>query len=123
MATISLVPSGISRIPLSVDRYVEDVLNYHGGMKARWAHQIVLVLEKNIGPNMKNANYPFLTIHGTADRLTDPEGSKAIYAEAVSKDKTLKLYEGHYHELFNDLARDKVFQDVLQWLDAHTPHI
>jgi alpha-beta hydrolase superfamily lysophospholipase len=36
-----------------------------------------------------------------------------------SADKTLNLYEGGYHELLNDLDRDQVIRDLVNWLDQH----
>jgi alpha-beta hydrolase superfamily lysophospholipase len=61
---------------------------------------------------------PVLILHGTADRATRPDGSQQFYDEAGSADKTLKLYEGHYHDLLNDLGREQVMDDILAWIDA-----
>ena len=44
-----------------------------------------------------------LILHGTADKVTKPEGSQLFYATAGSRDKTLKLYDGHAHDLLNDI--------------------
>jgi hypothetical protein len=43
-----------------------------------------------------------LIIHGTRDKATVPAGSQEFHDRAGSKDKTLKLYDGHYHHLLND---------------------
>jgi alpha-beta hydrolase superfamily lysophospholipase len=50
-----------------------------------------------------------------------PEGSRMIAQRARSIDKTLKLYEGLYHEIFNELpaARQRVIADVGAWITAH----
>ena len=61
---------------------------------------------------------PILIMHGTADHATRPDGSEQFYREAGSPDKTLKLYEGHYHDLLNDLGREQVMDDIVAWLDA-----
>lgn len=60
---------------------------------------------------------PLLILHGTADKATKPGGSKEFYDKASSADKTLKFYEGHYHELLNDLDKEVVFNDILEWLN------
>lgn len=60
---------------------------------------------------------PVLILHGTADKATNPKGSEQFYAEAGSQDKTLKLYEGHAHDLLNDYDRDKVMADIVAWLE------
>jgi alpha-beta hydrolase superfamily lysophospholipase len=64
---------------------------------------------------------PVLILHGTADKATKPSGSKRFYEMAGSSDKTLKLYEGHYHDLLNDVDKQVVMNDIQQWIDAHTP--
>ena len=45
--------------------------------------------------------------------------SNGSYETTGSSDKTLKLYEGHYHDLLNDLDKQIVMNDILTWLDAH----
>ena len=64
---------------------------------------------------------PILILHGTADHATRPEGSEQFYREAGSADKTLKLYEGHFHDLLNDLGHEQVVDDVASWIDARLP--
>jgi alpha-beta hydrolase superfamily lysophospholipase len=61
---------------------------------------------------------PVLILHGTEDKATRPDGSQQFYDQAGSTDKTLKLYEGHYHDLLNDLGREQVMDDVVGWIDA-----
>ena len=61
---------------------------------------------------------PILVLHGTADKATRPEGSQQFFDEASSTDKTLKHYDGHYHDLLNDLGREQVMDDIVQWIDA-----
>jgi acylglycerol lipase len=64
---------------------------------------------------------PVLILHGDADKVTRPEGSRQFYAAAGSADKTLKMYEGHAHDLLNDVGRETVLADVTQWIAAHLP--
>ncbi len=64
---------------------------------------------------------PVLILHGTEDKVTKPSGSQFFYETAGSSDKTLKVYEGHYHDLLNDEGRDLVMTDILGWLEAHPP--
>ena len=61
---------------------------------------------------------PVLILHGTADKATKPSGSQIFYDTAGSTDKTLKLYEGHYHDLLNDIGRDEVLGDIIEWIEA-----
>jgi len=58
-------------------------------------------------------------MHGSADRLSNPKGSQMLYQKVSSADKTLKIYEGYYHEIFNEPGREQVFADVEAWLKTH----
>jgi alpha-beta hydrolase superfamily lysophospholipase len=64
---------------------------------------------------------PVLILHGTHDRATRPTGSRRFFAEAGSADKTLKLYEGAFHDLLNDLGKQGVMADVKEWLEQRLP--
>ncbi len=61
---------------------------------------------------------PLLILHGTADKATVPAGSQLFHDKAGSRDKTLKLYDGHYHDLLNDLGKEGVLADVVAWIEA-----
>jgi acylglycerol lipase len=64
---------------------------------------------------------PVLILHGTQDKVTLPSGSQEFYDLAGSTDKTLKLYEDHYHDLLNDIDKEIVMADIQQWIDARIP--
>jgi acylglycerol lipase len=64
---------------------------------------------------------PVLILHGTEDKVTRPSGSLEFHEVAGSTDKTLKLYDGHSHDLFNDLGRERVVTDVVAWINARLP--
>lgn len=64
---------------------------------------------------------PVLILHGTEDKVTKPSGSQHFYEQSGSTDKTLKLYEGHFHDLLNDLDKERVLADIQQWLEARIP--
>jgi acylglycerol lipase len=64
---------------------------------------------------------PVLILHGTADKNTKPSGSQHFYEKAGSPDKTLKLYEGGFHDLLNDTDKEVVMEDIHEWIDGHLP--
>jgi alpha-beta hydrolase superfamily lysophospholipase len=64
---------------------------------------------------------PLLILHGTADKAAVCKGSQFFFDTAGSADKTLKLYEGHYHDPLADIGKEAVFADILAWLNAHLP--
>ena len=61
---------------------------------------------------------PVLILHGTADKVTKPSGSQFFYDTAGSTDKTIRLYEGHYHDLLSDVDKEKVMADIISWIDT-----
>jgi alpha-beta hydrolase superfamily lysophospholipase len=61
---------------------------------------------------------PVLILHGTADKVTNPKGSQLFFDTAGSADKTLKLYEGHVHDLLNDVGKEHVMADIVTWINA-----
>ncbi|MGH2563174.1 MAG: serine aminopeptidase domain-containing protein, partial [Ginsengibacter sp.] len=62
---------------------------------------------------------PLLILHGTADKAAKPAGSQFFYDNASSKDKTLKLYDGAYHDMLNDIDKEKVMADIQEWIMKH----
>ena len=60
---------------------------------------------------------PLLLQHGTNDHIADPGAAKTFCEKASSKDKTIKLYDGAFHEAYNDLGREQVFADFQKWLE------
>ncbi|CAN0889031.1 Caffeoylshikimate esterase [Linum grandiflorum] len=73
--------------------------------------------------SLHQVTLPFLVLHGDADTVTDPEISKALYEQAGSKDKTIKLYPGMWHGLTSGETDDNVqivFSDIVSWLDSHS---
>jgi alpha-beta hydrolase superfamily lysophospholipase len=66
---------------------------------------------------------PVLILHGTLDKITKPSGSQFFYDTAGSTDKTLKLYEGHFHDLLNDTGKEQVMADIQAWIDARIPAV
>lgn len=73
------------------------------------------LLEKSF----RRITLPILILHGSADKVTKPSGSQEFYEKAASSDKTLKLYDGHVHDLLADLGKQQVMADIQEWIDAH----
>jgi alpha-beta hydrolase superfamily lysophospholipase len=61
---------------------------------------------------------PVFIMHGTQDKATVPAGSQFFHDHAGSADKTLKLYQDHYHDLLNDLGKETVLADIIGWIEA-----
>merc|ERR1719229_430569 len=61
------------------------------------AREFAFTFPEWLEDNMEKVQTPFLVMHGTEDKVTDPEMSKRLCREAGAKDKELKLYDGAFH--------------------------
>jgi len=118
MGMIVLDASAISRNPAVVAAYDNDPLVYRGKVTARLGAELISTMQA-FPEQVSGLRLPILIMHGTADRLVDPQGSPWLYEAVGSTDKTLKLYEGCYHEIFNEPEHEQVLADVEAWLQAH----
>ena len=117
---LPLDTAGVSRNPAVVAHYKADPLNWHGNMRARWGVEMMGVMEE-VRAAIPTVRWPFLLIQGTADTLVHTPGATAFAEGAGSRDKTLKLFEGGYHELFNDCTQAEAFAVVSQWITERMP--
>ncbi len=101
-----------------VDAYVNDPLVYRGKIRARLGIELIKGMSA-VRRQISQIHLPIMVMHGAADRLSDPKDSEMLYQEASSADKTLKAYEGYYHEIFNEPGREQVLADVESWLKTH----
>jgi len=56
---------------------------------------------------------------GGADKLVDPAGARMLHDLVGFTDKTLKVYQGLYHEVYNEPEHEQVLRDMDYWLEAH----
>ncbi len=69
---------------------------------------------------LENANRiskPLLLLHGGGDQVTDCEASRSFFEKSTNWCTFIK-YENAYHELHNDLCKEKVFADITEWIEA-----
>lgn len=107
----------VSRDPEVVARYDSDPLVYRGRMPLGTLAAMVRA-GREITRRMEEFSLPVLLMHGSADNLTHPDGSRELYERASAADKTLKLYDGLYHEILNEPEKDQVLADLAAWLDS-----
>ncbi len=106
-----------SRDPRAVEAMNADPLIAHETQPTQTLAEMVRADER-LKKEFPLITLPVLILHGTADKATKPSGSQLFYDTASSKDKTLKLYDGHFHDLLNDLDKDVVMADIKRWVDA-----
>ena len=61
---------------------------------------------------------PILILHGDADRLTSPTGSRKLDELVTSTDRTLRTWPGAYHELHHEPESEEVLQTIITWMKA-----
>ncbi len=115
---IRLDADGVSRDPSVVRAYVEDPLVYTGKTTARLAAEILKAMQR-FPQEAARITLPILLLQGDADKLVDPDGAGMLFEAVQSSDKTLKMYDGLYHEIFNEPERDQVLGHMEQWLENH----
>jgi alpha-beta hydrolase superfamily lysophospholipase len=115
LGIVPLDTNALSRDPKVVKAYKNDPLVFKGRTPARLAAEILKTMQY-VATEAHKTNLPFLIIQGSADKLVDPSGAELFYDKASSVDKSIKIYNGLYHELFNEPERADVLKDVEEWL-------
>ncbi|KAL2484186.1 alpha/beta-hydrolase superfamily protein [Forsythia ovata] len=90
-----------------------------GRPTAASALQLLKVCEY-VKRNCHELEVPMLIVHGGEDMICDPEGAKFLYESSTSKDKTLKIFTGMWHQWTgepNDSA-EQVFNTILSWIEV-----
>lgn len=113
--TIKLKNEDFSRDAAVVEAMNNDPLIAHESQPSKTMEQLVLADER-LKKEFPLITLPVLILHGTKDKATKYSGSQFFYDNAGAADKTLKLYEGHYHDLLNDLDKEKVVADIQEWI-------
>lgn len=108
----------VSRDPAVVDAYVNDPLVYTGKTTARLGAELLKSMQR-VTKQATKIKLPIMIVQGSDDKLVDPDGAQFFYDLVSSKDKTIKIYNGFYHEVFNEPEHKQVLGDVETWLEAH----
>jgi len=109
---------GISRDPAVVRAYVSDPLVHRGKATARLAAEMLKAMQ-TVSGQAARITLPVMIVQGSADKLVNPAGAQMVYDAVSSVDKEIRIYDGFYHEVFNEPEHDKVLHDVEIWLEAH----
>lgn len=94
-------------------------MRYRGKPRLGTVVELLRVTEYLSG-RLSEVKLPFIVLHGSADAVTDPNVSRALYAEAKSEDKTVRIYDGMMHSLLfgeTDENVEIVRNDILSWLN------
>jgi alpha-beta hydrolase superfamily lysophospholipase len=117
LGMLKLNAEGVSRDPDVVRDYLADPLVFHGKMSARMLRELFAGMHA-VQAGAAGLTLPILILHGGADVMTSPEGSRFLHEHIGSNDKTLKIYPGLYHEIFNEPERSEVLANVMTWCES-----
>lgn len=117
LGIMQLDANGVSRDPAVVEAYVRDSLVYTGKITSRLAAELIKAAQ-SVPQKAAGITLPILILQGGADRLVDPEGARALHDMVSSTDKTIKVYEGLCHEVFNEPEHEEVIKEVQEWIEG-----
>ena len=109
--------TAISRDQAVVEAYVNDPLVHSLGTP-RLSTELTRAVEWTQA-HAAEMRIPCLIVHGSADRLAPPEGSRVFYENMMLTDKERQVYEGYYHEVFNDVGKERALAAVEAWIGRH----
>ncbi|NUO52272.1 MAG: alpha/beta hydrolase [Polyangiaceae bacterium] len=115
---LRLPNEAFSRDAAFVDRMKADPLIERAGYPTHTVAEMVRADDCLENGDFGKITLPVFILHGTSDRVTKPHGSQRFREMCNSKDKTLRLYEHHFHDLLNDVGKERVVSDIAQWLSA-----
>jgi acylglycerol lipase len=107
----------VSRDPEVVRAYTEDPLVHHGKLPVRTIAELAKAID-GFPDGVGAITIPSLILYGTADQLCPPAGSQMLEQRIGASDKTLRSYEGLYHEILNEPEQVQVLDDICAWIDA-----
>jgi alpha-beta hydrolase superfamily lysophospholipase len=85
-------------------------------VSTRWFAEAVKAMDE-LKKEASQITMPVLVMHGTADKLANVEATKNLFDTLASTDKRLKIYEGYFHELFNEPEKQEIYERVADWLE------
>ncbi len=120
LPVLKLKNEDFSREPAAVQALNSDLLIHNEIQPAATVAALVRADER-LEKEFPLITLPVFILHGTVDKATVPAGSQFFYDTVGANDKTLRLYEGHFHDLLNDTGKEAVMADIQGWIDQRLP--
>lgn len=118
---LGVADDALSRDPAIVKAFGSDPL-IHRKVTARWGVETLAAIDR-VRARAGEIQLPLLVLHGGADRVNSAQGSEELFNLVSSTDKQLRIYPGGFHEPHNDVDREAVLSDVINWLDQRAASI
>jgi alpha-beta hydrolase superfamily lysophospholipase len=81
----------------------------------RWSTETLAAQELALA-EAPRLRLPVFVMQGGADPVADPEGARAFYDRLPPAEREWRSYDGFFHEIFNEVGRERVFADLAEWL-------
>jgi alpha-beta hydrolase superfamily lysophospholipase len=111
-----LDPQGLSVDSEVVRAYVEDPLVFQT-MTTSLAVALMDAVERTAA-SAGRVRVPLLMLHGEDDPICPVQGTRRFFEGLAVEPRKLLTYPGLRHEIFNEPAQERVFEDVLAWVRA-----
>ena len=116
-------PTGIPTEALTHDKgileeYERDPLVYRR-LSSRLYRELVGMMGRG-GDIARRLSLPVLVLQAGQDRVVSRQAAVDFYTALRSGDKELEVYEDWYHEVINEVGRDKAFSRAALWISRHS---
>jgi alpha-beta hydrolase superfamily lysophospholipase len=117
LKALELDANAICRDPAVVEDYVADPLVHHENIPAR---MVVSLFDEGarVMARAKDISLPVRLLHGAEDQLTSASASTEFVDMLASSDKQCTIYDGMYHELFNEPEQEAILKTCCEWITA-----
>ena len=117
LKALELDANAICRDPAVVEDYIADPLVHHENIPAR---MVVSLFDEGarVMASAKDVSVPVLLLHGAEDQLTSASASTEFVDMLASSDKQCTIYDGMYHELFNEPEQEAILKTCCEWITA-----
>jgi alpha-beta hydrolase superfamily lysophospholipase len=108
--------TGLARDPAVVQVLLADPW-FHRRGTARLSTEVTAAIDR-VQAGAADFRLPLLILHGSADRMVPPDGSREFFSKVHSAGSEFREYAGAYHVLFADLNAREVLGDLLRWIES-----
>jgi alpha-beta hydrolase superfamily lysophospholipase len=100
-----------------VAAYMADPRVHPRRLRARLGAEMLRAIDE-VAAGLPRLTMPVLVMQGSDDALVDPAAAAYVHDRVGSRDRTIRIYPGLYHEIFNEPERDQVLDDLVEWVLA-----
>jgi alpha-beta hydrolase superfamily lysophospholipase len=111
--------TGLARDPSVIEAVLADP-HFHRRGTARLSTEVTAAIAR-VQDGAASLSIPLLILHGSADRMVPPDGSREFFSKVRHPDRELREYAETYHGLFADVNSSEVLGDLERWLEARIP--